>query len=150
MDVYRITLAKWANQLKASGVAARWNSSGNFIIYTAQSRSLACLENLVHRSGEVLKGDFSVLQIHVPDSIKIEKIADNKLSKNWKSVASYTETQKLGDGWIESNKSALLMVPSALVSGEYNYLLNPQHSDFSKIGIKHTFGFLFDERFQNL
>ena len=50
MLVYRITKAKYAKELVASGFRNRWNEDGQFVIYTSDSRSLACLENLVHRS----------------------------------------------------------------------------------------------------
>jgi len=49
MNVYRITLEKWAKNLTASGRAARWNSNGFYILYTASTRALACLENVVYR-----------------------------------------------------------------------------------------------------
>jgi RES domain-containing protein len=52
MEVYRISLARWTTALTASGNAARWNSKGKFVIYTASSAALACLENVVYRSGE--------------------------------------------------------------------------------------------------
>ena len=67
MEVYRICLAEYAKGLFASGARGRWNVKGSFVIYTAGSRALACLENVVHRSGEGLQSIFKVLVIHVPD-----------------------------------------------------------------------------------
>ena len=58
MLVYRITKTMYADRLVASGGAARWNSRGQFVIYTAATRALACLENVVHRSGEGLTAIF--------------------------------------------------------------------------------------------
>ena len=49
MFVYRIALIKYANSLKASGRAARWNPNETEVIYTSANRSLACMENVVHR-----------------------------------------------------------------------------------------------------
>ena len=66
MRVYRITLARFSTNLYASGFVARWNSEGTFVIYTAGSRSLACLENLVHRSGEGLDAGFRVPSAIIP------------------------------------------------------------------------------------
>ena len=60
MLVYRIVLEKYAS-LYASGVEGRWNSSGAKVLYTASSRALACLENVVHRSGEGLNDLFRTL-----------------------------------------------------------------------------------------
>lgn len=58
MDIFSITHRKWADKLEASGYAARWNSNGLLLIYAAQSASLACLENLVHRNGFGLVANF--------------------------------------------------------------------------------------------
>lgn len=41
----------------------------------------------------------------------------------------------LGDEWLDSGKSIVMRVPSAIVVGEFNYLLNPLHPDFSKVRI---------------
>ena len=74
MIVYRIsTLTKPI----ASGKPARWNSKGNYVIYTSSSRSLTCLENVVHRSGEGLNNLFNVIVIEIPGKIKITKIKLN-------------------------------------------------------------------------
>ena len=51
MEIYRICLAKYASELVASGNPGRWNLRGQLVIYAAGSRALACLENVVHRSG---------------------------------------------------------------------------------------------------
>lgn len=45
------------------------------------------------------------------------------------------ETSKIGDAWIESGRSVVLSVPSAVVSIERNVLLNPTHPDMSRIQI---------------
>jgi len=41
----------------------------------------------------------------------------------------------LRDKWLESFGSALLQVPSAIVPDESNYLINPDHPDFSSVEI---------------
>ena len=75
MLIYRISKAQYTDRLVASGGAARWNSRGRFVIYTAATRALACLENVVHRSGEGLQESFRVMVIDVPDNLPIETIA---------------------------------------------------------------------------
>jgi RES domain-containing protein len=37
-------------------------------------------------------------------------------------------------------------VPSAVVKGDFNYLLNPNHVDFKTIKIQKVSDFLFDNR----
>ena len=149
MLVFRITLTKYANQLIASGRAARWNSNDIKVIYTSNSRALACLENVVHRSKLGLSSNFSVIQIDIPDSIAIAKIDLKNLPKDWDQFEFMHLTQKLGDKWIEECKTAILKVPSSIIQDEFNYLLNPNHPDFKKIKLDAVKPFLFDDRIKN-
>jgi len=146
MTVYRICLEKWAHQLTASGFPARWNSKGTFVIYTAGSRALACLENVVHRSGEGLNDDFRTMVIEIPSTLEITEIATENLPKNWTEIQAYSDSQKIGDAWIRERKTAVLRVPSSIIQKEYNYLLNPNHPDFHKIKLTQIEPFVFDSR----
>ncbi|HJU45526.1 MAG TPA: RES family NAD+ phosphorylase [Chitinophagaceae bacterium] len=146
MTVYRITTAKWAGKLAGSGRAARWNSNGLFMIYTAGTRALACLENLAHRKAIGPNETFKITLINIPDNIRIEKIVPHKLPGDWKEYIKYNICQAIGDEWIHQLSSAVLRVPSAIIPEEYNYLINPAHPDFSKISISELENFIFDER----
>ncbi|MBI5916727.1 MAG: RES family NAD+ phosphorylase [Bacteroidetes bacterium] len=146
MLVYRIVLEKWSKSLAASGQAARWNSRGRFVVYTAGTRALACLENVVHRSGEGLNQLFKTMVIEVPDKLYIEKIIEPDLPDGWHEFESHHLTQQLGDAWIDSMKSAVLSVPSAIVPQELNFLINLQHPDFQKFRLLRTEDFVFDPR----
>lgn len=116
------------------------------MIYTAQSRALTCLENVVHRNSKGLQKNFRVLQIFVPDDIVLQEIKVADLVPHWKKFDKMPYTQSLGDQWIREAKSAILKVPSAIVSGDSNYLLNPGHKDYRKIKLKRTEPFEFDDR----
>jgi len=146
MIVYRITLAKYANALIASGNPARWNSKDVKAIYTAGSRSLACLENVVHRSSLGLKDDFRTILIAIPDDLEIEEIKLSDLSTHWQQYLQYPYTQKLGDEWTRKASTAVLKVPSAIIPEEHNYIINPLHGDFSRIQYLGNEPFNFDER----
>ncbi len=146
MEVYRITLKKWSETLKASGFPGRWNSRGVFVINTSSTRALASLENLVHRSGEGLNNVFKTMQIEIPNNLKVQEIKQSQLSRNWFKYENYNECQKLGDKWIEESKYPVLKVPSAIIKMEHNYLLNPNHKQFQKIMITTTEDFQFDPR----
>jgi RES domain-containing protein len=147
MIVYRITLAKFSTKLIASGRSARWNSAGSFMIYSASSRALACLENLVHRRSEGLDDAFRTLIIEIPDEIKIEELSISRLPKNWTSYKGQLRTKFIGDGWIKGRSSLIMKVPSAIIPEEFNYLINPNHDDFSKVKLKNVEPFHFDRRF---
>lgn len=146
MIVYRITLAIYSKKLIASGNAARWNSKDKNAIYTAQSKALACLENIVHRNSKGLQKNFRTMVIEIPDNIAIEEIKDAQLNASWKEFYQMPYTQAIGDKWLLSNITAVLKVPSAIVSGDFNYLLNPAHKDYKKIKLVKTEPFEFDDR----
>ena len=146
MELYRITLEKYSYKLVASGSPARWNSRDIKVIYTASSRALACLENVVHRSALGLQDNFRTMIINVPDGIKISDINLSNLKKDWQLFQNYPLTQAIGDEWAKKCETLLLKVPSAIVSGEFNYLINPLHADFRKIKLVRTEAFEFDSR----
>lgn len=146
MRVYRITLEKYSRSLHASGRVARWNSSGTFVIYTAGSRSLACLENLVHRSGEGLDGGFRVMTIEIPDEVRVDEIGPDDLPENWREFGQQLVTRALGDEWVGQAKAAVLKVPSAIIPDEFNYIINPAHGDFAKVSLVSALPFSFDRR----
>lgn len=146
MITYRITVAKWAGSLRGSGYAARWNSNGNFMVYTASTRALACLENLVHRSGEALNQNFRIMEIEIPDMVGIDTLPDGILPSDWTSVSNYHITQQIGDDWLRNGKNGVLKVPSSIIPDEHNFLINPGHAEFTKIHITNTYEFVFDVR----
>ena len=146
MEVFRITHARYANQLHASGRAARWNGAGQEVIYTAGTRSLACLENVVHRSAKGLSSQFRVMVIYVPDALYQEVIRESLLPQNWYESIDVAGCKALGDAWLVKGRSAVLQVPSAIVPSETNYLLNPVHPDFTQIQLIATERFRFDQR----
>ena len=86
MKVYRIVHKKWASALKPSGVPARWNSKGTNVIYVSSSQALACLENVVHRSGEGLNKLFKILTIEIPEKLKYKIVFPSKLKSNWSDI----------------------------------------------------------------
>ncbi|GAB3786741.1 RES family NAD+ phosphorylase [Spirosoma horti] len=146
MLVYRITKAAYADRLVASGGAARWNSRGQFVIYTAATRALACLENVVHRGSEGLSSTFRVMVIDIPDTLRIETVDPQTLPMDWVDYQQYKSCQPIGGEWLSSYRSAVLRVPSAIIPNEWNYLLNPAHPDFSGIRLVQTEPFIFDPR----
>ncbi len=144
--MYRITRAKYTDRLVASGGVARWNTRGRFVIYTAGSRALACLENVVHRSGEGLQDLFRVMVIHIPDGLVTETTAEADLPDNWADYQNFDVCQQRGENWLQWGQSAVLRVPSVIVPQEWNYLLNPAHPDFGAIELRRTEAFVFDPR----
>ncbi len=149
MKVFRLSKKKYAEELSGKGASKsgnRWNSKGTEIIYTSESRALAMSEILVHLSLATLPKDFVMITIHIPDSLKFKEINHQILPENWNSHPPNNSTQKIGDAFIDSKDFCLLKVPSAVVKGDFNYLVNPFHKDFKKIKISEIVNFPFDER----
>ena len=59
-------------------------------------------------------------------------------------------SQRVGDDWVSRGASLLLRVPSAVVPGEWNYLLNPAHPEFDASSLAPPERFRFDERLMGL
>ncbi|MBC7642432.1 MAG: RES family NAD+ phosphorylase [Flavobacterium sp.] len=148
MEVFRIAHKKWSEKLLGSGYSGRWNSNGMFVIYTAQNRALACLENLVHRNGFGLDVDFVIMTINIPKQLKIIELKIKDLPENWNLTdeKAHLLCREFGDKWLKSQSSCILMVPSAIIKNEKNVLINPNHVDFKKIKLSLTQPFSFDNR----
>jgi RES domain-containing protein len=145
MIVYRITTPRFTN-LTASGRVARWNVKGQFVIYTASSIALACLENIVHRDSEGLMGDFRVLSI---ERVFVKKIELNDLPIKWSDEVNFKICQEIATNWLENLESCVLCVPSAIIPLENNFLINPQHPDFKYIKLLSVQEFTFDNRIKS-
>jgi len=108
MQVFRISLEKWSHRLSASGFGARWNSKGRFVIYTSESRSLACLENVVHRNGEGFNHSYKVMTIEIDKSVKIQELDVKKLDKHWSEFSNTKYCKRIGNEWVDKHESGVL------------------------------------------
>ena len=52
----------------------------------------------------------------------------------------------MGDEFVKKAEHCLLLVPSALTESENNWLINPQHPDFRKIGVRSVEPLSYDPR----
>lgn len=154
MFVYRIERKKYLkNTLRGIGAALtegfRWNSKNSFLVYTSDSRALATLEVSAHLDfSEDLPTDRFYVNIEIPDSLKIIELHLEDLPTNWDSKPPILETQFIGDDFIFQNKAAVLKVPSCIVPLEFNYLINPNHSEAKKIKVINKTKLKFDSRFK--
>ena len=149
MEVYRLARKQFAGELSGEGSAlygARWNSVGIELVYTARNRALAMAEIVVHLTLATLPQDFLMMTISIPDDINMKIIREEDLPIGWNDFPYRTSSQAVGDEFARSNKTCLLQVPSAVVLGEHNILINPKHKDFSRIKIVETVDFPFDKR----
>jgi RES domain-containing protein len=68
------------------------------------------------------------------------------LPEDWRRLPAPPSTRELGSRWVAEARSVVLRVPSAVVDGEFNYLLNPRHPDFAQLEFAAPRPFSFDSR----
>ena len=64
----------------------------------------------------------------------------------WGEAQHARSRSRIGDAWVREARSAMIALPSVIISGEPNYLINPAHPDFKKISIGKPETFAFDSR----
>lgn len=124
----------------ACRVGARWNSPGRPVVYMAESVALAVLENLVHMIRDDFPKGYVVIGALIPSRLEI--LPEDQVREMYGALPEWA----LGDLWLESLRTPVLRVRSAVVPSECNYLLNPRHPDFQAIVVELPVAFQFDER----
>ena len=139
MRLWRIEKSIFAKEVRSGNGAriygGRWNSPGRPAIYCAGSLSLAMLEVLVHVSTEEDAGEKRVFFTADIDDKWMEEIATTDLPRNWRSALNVGPCRRQGDAWLGRGHSVALRVPSALVAGEFNCILNPAHPHYRKAAL---------------
>lgn len=120
-----------------SGAGARlcgghWNSPGHPCVYAAESRALAVLAMLVHLTGRSRGFSWRLLTLEITDDLVSDA---GPAPAGWDATPPGPTSQAFGDAWLEAQMSAALRVPSALVPGESNLLINPRAHGFAQIRI---------------
>lgn len=124
----------------------RWHksSSNKYLVYAGSSRALCQLEKRVHCNG-VQPHNQALMRLDLPRHAVIEHAKDFGLKASWRDDEDHT--QQLGMAWLEGETSLGLWVPSYVVEGEFNLLINPSHDDYDDISITvEVEPFLFDKR----
>lgn len=117
-QLYRDQLFSGQGGLLASG---RWTLRGRPVVYTSASISLAVLEYTVNyrRRGWVHANVLG--RTMIPANVRVETVSIDKLPVNWFAASPPPQLQVLGGEWLERGEAAVLRVPSAIVTEEWNY-----------------------------
>jgi RES domain-containing protein len=125
-------------------VASRWNHQGISMVYTSTSRALAALEFFVNLEPGEAPADLQMAEAALPDD-SVETLDTGLLPAGWRELNSLL-CRDLGSAWAVRCRSLALRVPSAVVDGDSNLVLNPAHPDFGKVAFKEPIPFRFDPR----
>jgi len=150
VEAFRITKTRFVSSAfdgeGARLYGGRWNSKGTRMVYLAGSLSGATLELLLHTDDySTITGLYSYIPVSIPESC-IQTIDEAALPKGWDATTPIAATQMLGDSWIASLSSSIIKIPSAITTGEYNFLGNPVHPDFARLNIGFPKEFKLDPR----
>jgi RES domain-containing protein len=141
MFVYRICRRPHAS-LDGEGArlwGGRWNSPGKPAIYTSANLSLAALEYFIHVDPSILPVDLVWMKIEIDDGCLAETFSG-------KTAPEPSAAAKFGDNWLYTRRSLMLIVPSVVLSIELNVIINPAHSEMSKVKTAEVHPFEFDGR----
>jgi RES domain-containing protein len=112
--------------------------------YAAESFALAMLERLVYAGiGRVPAGDRYV-EITIPDDVAIE-IVDPARLPEWDHPGRAASIA-FGNRWLDEERTAVLLVPSAVTRIDRNLVLNPKHRDFDRIAASEERSVTWDRR----
>jgi RES domain-containing protein len=150
MFVWRLTRKAHADDpLSGEGsrrYGGRWNHAGTSVVYTSQSLSLAVLEYLVNLPLDDLPDDLASIKFQLPDNLPRTEITSKELPVGWRLFPADEELKEIGTNWAQEKKSVVLVVPSAVVPIELNYVINPAHPRAKAIKVVEVEPFSLDSR----
>lgn len=148
MRIYRIADARhpiW-DGTGAALLGGRWNSMGRPAIYASLSYACAMLELLAHAGIGRVPGTQQFVTVEVPDDDSlIERYDPSALPDGWDDEESRV-AQRVGDEWLRSSRSVMLVVPSVVARLEFNAVVNPAHPDFPKLKASAPSPVVWDQR----
>lgn len=150
IDLFRLTKTGFVSACfdgeGARLYGGRWNSKGLPCVYLGTTRAICVLETLVHLNNEQKLPLFSMLQLTVPEQL-VSTLAPSDWPKDWALDPAPSSTKEIGDSWLSGCSSLILLVPSSVVSGEWNALFNPAHPEAkSVVSAAKTIEFNLDPR----
>ena len=127
-----------ADDLSGQGAArgpGRWNSEGVPVVYASTSIALACLEMVVHITGDQgLPLRRWLVAINVPALDWQQRISlEPDQLPGWAATPAGTSSSGWGDHWLLGQSTLIALVPSVIVPEERNVLINPAHPGLSSL-----------------
>jgi RES domain-containing protein len=125
----------------------RWNPPGLPAIYAGTSFAVCLIELLVHANRKSPPSGARFVEAEVLDDVSRERFDPASLP-GWNDPRDTSIAQAFGRAWIESRRSALLIVPSVVTAGrDDNVVVNPDHADAIRIAVGPETPVVLDPRF---
>jgi RES domain-containing protein len=125
----------------------RWNPAGLPAIYAGTSFAVCLIELLVHANRKSPPSGARFVEAQVPDDVSRETFNPASLP-GWDDPRHTSIAQSFGRDWIETRRSALLIVPSVVTAGrDVNVVVNPDHADAARIVVGPETPVVLDPRF---
>jgi RES domain-containing protein len=113
----------------------RWNPAGLAAIYTGTSFALCLVEVLVHANRRSPPSAARCVEAVAPEGVSRETFLPGA-HPGWDDLDDASVAQAFGREWIQSRRSALLIVPSVATGGrDANVVVNPDHPDAARIEV---------------
>jgi RES domain-containing protein len=126
----------------------RWNTKGRPVTYCSTVPSLAALEKRVHVSDPYLLPPQVIVEYELSDNTPRRMIQIGDLPANW--TVHETQTQRIGNRWLDSLTEVLLYVPSVIMpiasAPDRNVLINHRVAKDVSIKIAQITTFTLDPR----
>lgn len=110
--------------------------------------ALAMSETIAHRLGQsFFSAGYSLITFDVADKLPYDEISRSQLHEDWHLYSSYSISHPLGSAWFKRKETLLLRVPSAIVPGDFNVVVNATHPDYDQLREVSREAFPFDQLF---
>ncbi|MBV9507143.1 MAG: RES family NAD+ phosphorylase [Acidobacteriia bacterium] len=147
-QLWRLYRAEYGPGLDGIGgtfADGRWHTRGARVVYFGASAAIVVLERLAHIDPDLLPTDLTLAYFELPPTISgINAAHISVLPQNW--IHDQNVTRLIGGQWWRERPSPLLVVPSAILPEESNYVLNAQHPEARSLQLIRERSFNFDPR----
>jgi RES domain-containing protein len=88
---------------------------------------------------------FVFFELEIPEGLTVRQLRIEDLPADARRQLGPPALREIGTHWVHPGESGVLELPSAVVPGEHNFLLNLRHPDFARLAIGDPEPFAFDE-----
>jgi RES domain-containing protein len=95
----------------------------------------------------MVPANLHIATIEIPAEASVTSIDIQTLPSDWRHYPAPASLATIGSQWAQRKRSLLLRVPSVVVRGDFNVLINPAHPEFNQVDIVAVEPYELDKRF---